>query len=303
MIKFIYLSLLILSSCNSVKHDKKEIYVSVLRGPSALVFAKWMDEPPVINGRPLIVKLIDSPELIQAAMIKGETELAVLPMISAVNLYNKGVRYSLAGCPVWGTLYLVGKTTTNLAKEKTIHIFGAGTTPDVLTRYYLKQHDLECSLNYSFATAREIMQGLLAGKIETAVLGEPFLSRVLRKDSSFHIIADLNNPGGDMPGFAQTAIVYAPCLYNERKTIDSLLQISCRFATNQPEKVIRILEDNEVFAPGMLTPESIERCKIQYLDAEKARESVFYLLRLIEQYEPKAIGGKLPDSNFITGKQ
>ena len=83
------------------------IRVSVLRGPSAIAFAHWMKETPVIDGKPLSVRIIDSPDLMQATLIKGEADIAVLPMISAVNLYNKrhsisSGRLSDMGYPLFG---------------------------------------------------------------------------------------------------------------------------------------------------------------------------------------------------------
>ena len=78
--------LFILCCCNSKpKTDAGMIRVSVLRGPSAIAFAHWMKETPVIDGKPLSVRIIDSPDLMQATLIKGEADIAVLPMISAVN--------------------------------------------------------------------------------------------------------------------------------------------------------------------------------------------------------------------------
>lgn len=145
--------LLILCCCNSKpKTDGGTIRVSVLRGPSAIAFAHWMEETPVVDDKPLSVQIIDSPDLMQAALIKGEADIAVLPMISAANLYNKGIRYHLAGCPIWGTLYLVGRNDKGISGENkpVLHIFGAGTTPDILTRHYLRQHNTGYTLNYSF---------------------------------------------------------------------------------------------------------------------------------------------------------
>ena len=97
---------------------------------------------------------------------------------------------------------------------------------------------------------------------------------------------------------AQTAILYAPTLEKNRKTIDSLLTLSCRFAVEQPELAIQILEKENIFVPGMLTPESIKRCKIDYKTASEAQENILRFLQLIKQYEPKALGGKMPDEKF-----
>lgn len=94
---------------DSKKEPAEMIYeVAVLRGPSAIAFAQWMEKEPALSGRKMQVKVLDSPEQMQALLVKGEADVAVLPMISAANLYNKGIRYPLLGCPIWGTLYLVG---------------------------------------------------------------------------------------------------------------------------------------------------------------------------------------------------
>lgn len=119
------------------------LHVAVLRGPSVIAFAKMMEDSPEIEGKRFSVDIVDSPELMQALLIKGKADLAALPMINAANLYNKGLKYSLLGCPVWGNLYLVEKQgIRNQSPEtETLYVFGAGTTPDILTRYYLHQKD------------------------------------------------------------------------------------------------------------------------------------------------------------------
>ena len=153
-------------------------------------------------------------------------------------------------------------------------------------------------------TAGEITQGILAGKVNRAVLGEPFLSIALRKDSSLRITADLNHlTDSDTLGFAQTAVVYTPTMEKYRIAFEDALRASCQKAVRYPKETIHSLEEHGIFAQGALTPESIERCKIHYLSAIEAKNAVMDFLRLIEQYEPKAVGGRLPDAGFIPEKQ
>lgn len=293
----LFILILLLTGCQS--SSDKEIRAVVLRGPSVMAFAQWLEQPPVIEGKRVAVTVAESPDIVQAALIKGEADIAVLPTISAANLYNKGVRLEMAGCPIWGTLYLVGRTGSN---DSTIHIFGRGTTPDILTRHYLSNEGQQPPLNYVFQTAGEITQGLMAKKINRAVVSEPFLTIALRKDTTLQIIADLNRAGTSGMGFAQTAIVITPGLAASRDTLDSLLAESCRFANERPEEAIRILEDKKLFAPGMLTPEAIRRCRLDYKSSQEAQAEIDTFLRLIFQYEPKAIGGQLPDARFFTSR-
>ena len=292
-----FILILLLTGCRS--SSDQEIRAVVLRGPSVMAFAQWLEQPPVIEGKRVAVTVAESPDIVQAALIKGEADIAVLPTISAANLYNKGVRLEMAGCPIWGTLYLVGRTGSN---DSTIHIFGRGTTPDILTRHYLSNEGQQPPLNYVFQTAGEITQGLMAKKINRAVVSEPFLSIALRKDTTLRIIADLNRTETSEMGFAQTAIVLTPDMSALRDTLNSLLAESCRFANERPEETIRILEDKKLFAPGMLTPEAIRRCRLDYKSSQEAQAEIDTFLRLIFQYEPKAIGGQLPDARFFTSR-
>lgn len=305
-IRIFILGILILSgSCSKAKKTSDTIELRILRGPSAIVFAWLMDEQVKINGRTISIKIADSPEIIQAQLIKGEADIAVLPTVSAANLYNKGVTYKLLGCPVWGTIYLVGRNNSRdltTLKGSTIYMFGQGTIPDIVTRYYLIQHgfsEKDITFNYTFSTPGEITQALLTRKAATATLSEPFLSVALKKDSTLHILANLNNPKGNDTGFAQTAIVISPETEEYRTELDSLIQQSCSFALNNPGEAIRIMEKNNIFPPGMLTGESIQRCMIHYIPAVKVKDELFNFLDIIYKYEPKAIGNKLPDMSFI----
>lgn len=302
---FILGILIIACSCSGTKKASDTIEISILRGPSALAFAQLINNPTKVNEQTLSIKIADSPEIIQAQLIKKEVDIAVLPTVSAANLYNKGVKYNLLGCPIWGTIYLVGRSKyidTTTLKGRTIYLFGQGTTPDIITRYYLTQQGVsnkDIAFNYTFTTPVEVTQALLTRKAETAILSEPFLSLALKKDTTLHILTNLNNLGNSDAGFAQTAIVIAPEMEKYRAILDSLMLQSCNFSKNNPEQAILIMEKEKVFPPGMLTPESIERCMLHYVRAVEAKDELFHFLNIIYSYEPKALGNKLPDMSFV----
>lgn len=290
---WLLLSLCFMGCSPAKKQGEDVIRMTILRGPTAIAFAEWITSAPTLGTKKVVVDIVDSPQQVQAALIRKSTDIAALPMISAANLSAKGVAYSLAGCPVWGTLYIVGREGAGQ-----LHIFGAGTTPDILARYYLEEEKNDYTLNYTLGTATEVAQGLLSGKVEAAVLGEPFVSLVLNRDTTIRILADLNSPGGSLPGFPQTAILIHPDLEAERSQIDEIIRSSCQFATGYPERVIDILQKQDLFPAGVLTPATIGRCKIAYYPASEIAEEVESFLRLIYDYEPQSVGGKLPDDSF-----
>lgn len=312
------LFLVVTASCNrpgsnpSGTSAKKEIRLRLLPGPSALAFSRLIGEKTEIGGRPLKIEWAGSPEIIQAQLIRGEADIAVVPMINAVNLYNKGVGIRLTGCPVWGTLYLVSRRkspadtvrTPAVSPDEPVYLFGAGTTPDILARHYLAHGSVSGSgftYHYTFPTVREIVLALLAGKANTAVLSEPFLSQALRSDSTLFVAADLNQPSAEgTGGFPQTAVVIAPGMEAYRNELDSLLRESCRFTQAHPAQAIRLLEEQAVFPPGLLSEAGVGRCMIRYRTAREAESAVRTFLEIVYAYEPKAIGGRLPDAAFFS---
>lgn len=280
-------------------NDSTPLQVALLRGPSVITISDWLVNPPQIGGQKVSVQVFDAPDRVQAALIKGEADVAMLPMISAANLYNKGVALQLLGCPIWGTLYVVERQP--IAANTPLHLFGSGTTPDILVRHYLKQQKLDYPLNYTLRSAQEVTEGLLAGRVDRAVLGEPFLSLVLRKDSSLHIVADLNRLSPqDSIGFAQTAIVCTPEAESYRQELYAALRRSCAETNTNPELAIQRLEEQQLFAPGALTAESVRRCRIDFREVAEVASSMEAFLRLIYSYEPRALGGKMPDAGFIS---
>ena len=297
MIKYLFLLLICLSSCQHPPKEEAIIRVLVPRGPSVIALTEWLDNPLVIGNKKIRLEIFDTPDRIQASLIRQEADMAVLPMINAANLYNKKVKVKLMGCPIWGTLFLLDR---EVVRNPELFLFGDGTTPDILTRHYLNLNGLNYPFNYTFDTASGIAQGILAGKVDRAVLSEPFVSIVLGKDSTIRIKADLNHPANDTIGFAQTAILLAPSLESYRDKINSALVEACRKVSLNPQWAIQSLEEHQIFNKAILTPESVKRCEIFYKNAREAETAIWSFLRLIEQYEPKAIGEKLPDEGFIS---
>ncbi|MCC8172474.1 MAG: ABC transporter substrate-binding protein [Parabacteroides sp.] len=298
-LRLCFLLLLLCSCAETKKNDTSTLEVCILRGPSAIALASLTDDTTTLKGYTLSVKLLDSPEQMQARLIKHEADIAVLPMTAAANLYNKGTGYRLAGCPVWGTLYIVGHDS---AIQEPTALFGAGTTPDILARYYWETHGLPVTRNtftYAYPSARETLLALLNRRSQTAVLSEPFVSMALKKDTTLRIVADLNRPEGAGYGFPQTAVIIRPELNGLLPAIDSLLHVSARQAMEYPEKTIRLLERQGVFAPGMLSAEGIRRCRLAYRPATDIRDEVYRFLDLVYRYEPRAVGNRLPDATFI----
>ena len=70
---------------DSKKESAEMIYeVAVLRGPSAIAFAQWMEKEPVLKGEKMQVKVLDSPEQMLADMIRSGRGLSHVDLLKMV---------------------------------------------------------------------------------------------------------------------------------------------------------------------------------------------------------------------------
>ena len=184
--------------------------VGVLRGPTAMAFASLIKDPTTaVNGRPLEFEIFPSPDVLVARIIAGDVQAAAIPSNLAVQLYNRGVPLQVVGTFIWGVLYIVGPASP-LSDAREIYAPGRGATPDLVLRYLLQSHGMESDVfvRYGFGQI-ELAQLLIAGRLDYAVLPEPFVTRVLLATKDRVIVADLQQEWCEATGQAmpQTVLV------------------------------------------------------------------------------------------------
>lgn len=204
-----------------------------------------------------------------------------------------------------GKLILDIEKGTLSADKKEVYIFGQGSTPDLITRYLQCQESLISVKNYhivyTYNTPQEIVRGLWGGIVTDAVLPEPFVSMSLHKDSSLYIrydLAELFSPGG----FPQTAVLLRNGLRDDTvliRSLDSLFK-ECTVNINEysPDLVNRLVE-KKLISDTVGVKSLIRHCRIIYRPASFICEDIADLMNLLYLYQPKSIGGKIPDKEFI----
>jgi len=298
------------SSCTN--KTPNTIRIGILEGPSAVSFIQLIDQPSEIEGRKIEIIIKSEPQQIQALMMQGKLDFAILPTVMAANLYNKGLKYRLVACPIWGTLYIVTNETdiadiTNL-KGQTISVFGQGATSDVLLRRLLHQNGVaNAKIDYTHATNNEIAQALLLKKIKVAVVSEPLVSKLQAQDKSIHIVKKLGCEEY-LDNLDRNIFVQTSFLVSDRFTVDNanLVKLvcdaysnSCNYTNEQPEKTAELLVENKFLPNIEIAKSSIPLCNIHFVSSFAIQEEVNRYLNIFYKYNPESIGGKVPDSDFI----
>ncbi len=307
----ILLSILLLqSSCS--KTNENTIDIGVLNGPSAMSFIKIMDENPIVDGKKINLIIKDEPQQIQAMMMQNKLDFAVLPTIMAANLYNKGVKYQMMACPVWGSLYIVSsdnkiKTIDDLAGKK-ISIFGQGATVDILLQREIElKHLKSIQLDYTYTTNSDLAAALQQNIIHTAVVSEPLVSVLIRKNPDIHIVSKLNCEeflgNSDKDIFAQTAFLVRKSLtQNDAQLVDDMNDMyiqSCNYLTDEPANAAGLLVKYGFFKDTVAAASAISLSNIRYVSAFAIEQEVNRYLNIFYEFNPESIGGKLPEKDFF----
>jgi len=311
MLMFTLLSML---SCDRSSAD--EITIGIPDGPSVISLIRLIDNPPVIEGKQVKFVIHSEPLQIQALMVQKKLDFAMLPTVMAANLYNKNVDYRLLAVPVWGTLYIVTNDSslhdTSDLHDRTVHIFGQGTTADVLFRHFMQQKQLDnLKIDYSYFTNQEVALGLLNRTIQTAIVSEPLVSMMVAKDPQIRIISELTVESGQQHLqqniFAQTAFVVNADLAVENpglvEKVLSHVEASCIAVRIRPENTARLLFQHKHTDDIGIAMRSIPLCNIKYVRANEIRDELNQYLRIFFTFDPASIGGKLPDDQFIVDEE
>lgn len=295
------------------KQPTDTVRIATLFGPSAVSFLHMMEHDTLIDGHKIEIKILKEPQQIQALMVQGELDFAILPTLSAASLYNKGINYRMYACPLWGTMYLLTNdtvTTWQGLRGKKISLMGQGTTPDVLLQKMLDERGIKAQADYTFTTHAEIAQALLMHKTSYAVVSEPMVSNLLHKDASIHIIGKLEcndpaNPSNDL--FVQTAFLVHDVFAQKNPELTQLIgnayRKSCDACNADPKATAQLMLKYQLATDLSVAEKSVSLCHIRYAAASEIQKQINQYLYIFFQYNPECVGNTMPVDNFIYRKR
>ncbi len=309
IILFIIISIT-LGACQN--RESNTIRIGVLQGPSAISFAKMMENPMVVGGKKVEIIIKNDPQQIQSLMLKNELDFAILPTVMAANLYNKNLPYQMMACPVWGTLYLVSRDKNvqsfGQIAGREVAVFGQGATPDILLRNKIKNEGIDnVVFNYAFNSNNDLALAILNSKVQLAVLSEPMVSLVLSKDKDVSIVTAIDceeymlNMFKDI--FVQTAFLVNTNFANNHplilKEINEQYIRSCNFINEEPTLAAELVVKLGLLPDIDIAAKSLPLCNIRYVSAFAIERELSLYLNIFLKQNPETIGGKIPDKGFV----
>jgi NitT/TauT family transport system substrate-binding protein len=306
------MSAVLLGGCATKPVEPLE--VAALNGPTGIGMVQMLEEMEGAENPKYNIALYQSPDEIVGKVVSGELDIACVPSNLGAVLYNKtegGIK--LLGMNTLGVLYIVenGQTVQNIEdlKGKTILSSGKDSTPEFVLNYILNEAGLvpgeDVTVEF-MGNHSDIASKLMVEEGTIALLPQPFVTTVLAKNENIRMAIDVNEAWNnlnqmDLP--MGIIIANANVVKDNAKGIEAFLkdyETSVKFVDENLEDAAALVEKFGIVPNAALAKVAIPKCNIVYRDSSASKDSLNKFYEILEQANPKAVGGKLPDEAFYT---
>ncbi|AOY74507.1 ABC transporter substrate-binding protein [Clostridium formicaceticum] len=301
-----------------VKQEEKiHTKVAAPSGAPTLSMIKMFKENPSLGENVEVsYESVKSPDLMASRLMSSEVDIAVVPTNLAANIYNKGIPYQLAASNVWGVLYLVSSEDINDwndLKGKEIDTIGRGLTPDIVLRYLLSSNGIDpekdVTLNY-LGEATELASAFIAEKSKISVIPEPVLSNVLMKKADTKVVLNLQEEWAKTTNMDSSypqasLIIRKDIIESYPEFVEAFLkefEESINWANDYPAEAGIYSEELQTGLNSQVVEKGMERSNIKFVNAIEAKRAIETYLKILLEYSPDIVGGKLPDDDFYFKK-
>ncbi len=293
--------------------DTVETYtLSILKGPSGMAAAWMVKNPPSTSQARVQFILAGGADIVTAKLVSGEIQGAVLPLNTAVKLYNSGIPLRALAVVGNGMVKFMSPDPSMDSMEsirgKKVHIAGQKATPDYLFRFLAEKSGLRAGTDYQpeYSLAYpEIAAQLAAGRIEAAVLPEPFATQALKVNPRLRQVVDLDElwrKSSGLESYPMSLFVIAEAIYSSKsgivEAIDKAYEASIARTVQEPIESAKLIEALDLGMKAAVAEAAIPKSAYVYRRASDLRRNIESMLSLFLEFDPTSIGGKLPDDKF-----
>ena len=289
----------------------ESISLGILNGPSAIPTGYMIENVTKINNTDLVIEKFATPQTLLPKLLKKEINIGFLPVNVAAKVFNSS-NGAIVCCGISGngniSLITKDKSIKRLSdlEGKKVYVAGQGATPDYLFQYLLSENQVEgVELDYSIPT-NQLAAMVVSGKIEYAVVPEPFVSVAQLKDRKVRVALDFQK---EYEKVCEESDIYPLTVIVARKEfaennmelLDSFLEVyedSYEWTVKNPHKAGALSEKHQLGFNQAVAVKAIPRSNYCFIEADEGKEDIEAFLNLFLAYAPEAIGGKLPADDF-----
>ncbi len=295
--------------------EEETVRVASLKGPTSMGLVKlWQDQEEGTAQGNYEFQMMTGADEIMPLMIKGETDIALLPANAAAILYQKSEgAVSVIDINTLGVLYLVSGDKSIESIEdlagRTVYLTGKGTTPDYALQYLLAQHGVDLSevaLEYK-SEATEVAALLKENPDGIGLLPQPFVTAACAQNEALGIVLDINAEWealNDGKGLVTGVTVVRKAFLEEHPEAVELFmeehEASAAYTNENVEEAAELVTERGIVEKAAVAAKAIPACNITYIDGTQMKEALSEYLAVLYGQDPEFIGGAMPDDDFYT---
>lgn len=286
------------------------VRVGGLKGPTGMALAHMMTE----NDGSYAFTLAGAPTEITDLIIKGDVDIAAVPVNLGSVLYNK-TQGGVKGLSLItrGMLYVLEKgesiKTVSDLEGKTVVAAGQGSTPEYVTRYILESNNVNANVDFRSEHA-EVTTMAVSGMADIILVPEPHVTNVLMKDPSFRVALDITEEfsaaaqknGYENAQLSMSVVIVRTEFYEKhpelvKKFMDDL-STSITFSSENVAQAAQEIAAQGIIPSAAVAEKALPSCQLVFIAGEDMQAQAAPLYEILFNANPASVGGKVPDDGF-----
>ena len=296
------------------KPEPVAMRVVALKGPTGMGLAKLMDESAADTAaNDYTFTLAGDPTEVSASVIKGEVDVACVPVNLASTLYNKTEgKYICLAINTLGVLHILemGDSVQSIADlaGKTLHATGQGSTPEYILNYILEKNGIADKVTVEYETEHTALVSLFAnGSVTLGMLPEPNVSAAMTQTKGLRKALDLT---AEWSKVCETSPVQGCVIVKKEfaeknpaalKAFMDEYAASVSYVNENVDAAAALCETYGIVPKAAIAKRALPNCNIVFVTGAKMKTDLSAFLSVLFDANPKSVGGKLPAEDFYYG--
>jgi NitT/TauT family transport system substrate-binding protein len=297
--------------------------ICALKGPTAMGMIKYMNDADTgaLTDYSYDFRIVSAVDEVTPQLIQGNVDIAAVPANLASVLYNKtegGIK--VLAINTLGVLYIceMGDSLNSIEdlKGKTIFASGKGATPEYALSYILRENgiDPEKDLTIEWKSEHtECLTSLISSADGAALLPQPFVTAAQQKNDQVRAALDLTaewdriQEGKENGSSMLTGVVVARTAFLDEHpdVAEAFLdhyKESVDFVNENVEEAAKLIGQYDIVAEDVAV-KALPACNIVCITADEMKQKLSGYLQVLNDQNPQAVGGALPQDDFYYGAE
>ncbi len=297
--------------------EATDVNVGLIMGPPSMGLGWFLNEAKngnTYNNYTMTVDGIDYSSL-AASLNENTYQIITCPSNVAAILYNNEdlqCDVKVISINNTGLLYVVTTDPSIQSLEdlkgRTVYSIGEGGPPEYTFEYLMDKSGLADDVNLSFrSTPFEVVNLLQDEENSIALLPQPFVEVAKLLVENLNVPIDITaqwdkwNTDSKAESITTVSVVRTDFLEQHEQAVMEYLKLtkqSTDYTLSHVEEAAAWTEEFETFMNPEVAVDAIPQCNICTLTGEEMKEKLSGFIDIMYNFNPDAVGGKIPDDDF-----